>query len=346
MKYLMRRLIFSALALGLALVAAGEQEALAGKSQPGELNLAFTRVESEAAQTLLRSTVIPVRNRNSDYMPSGEVPLLLLERPTEGILRLQLEKVIARHSPKNARELKLKRQGDIIVAQVEDHRYWASLSSGAYKFTDTRNSMVNRSRFRDFKEAVQTALQFIAEKKVAELIEGETLDILFVSAVKNALTEVGKGVPMEEFLSDFYVVFGRRYRGVPIIGSRLTVRLNSEGKVAALEKSWRPIKAVSEKPARIREKQLQALIVQDPKFKRYSEKPVNPEDIVIAHHRCGYLEGPVNYRQEALRPGCIVSFRIGEQFAESYPQIVISLEEGLCGEEVLGDKVTQKARKE
>jgi len=346
MKYLMRRLIFSALALGLALVAAGEQEALADKSQPGELNLAFTKVENEAAQRLLRSNVIPVRNRNSDYMPSGEVPLLLLERPTEGILRLQLEKVIARHSPKNARELKVKRQGDIIVAQAGDHRYWASLSSGAYKFTDARNSMVNRSRFRDFKEAVQTALQFIAEKKVAELIEGESLDILFVSAVKNALTEVGKGVPTEEFLSDFYVVFGRRYRGVPVIDSRLMVRLNSEGKVFALEKSWRSVEGVSDKSARVSKKPLQTSIIQDPKFKRYSEKSVKSEDITIVHRRCGYLEAPVNYRQAALRPGCIVSFRIGDQFAESYPQIVVSLEEGICGEELWGDKVAQKARKE
>ena len=339
MQYLMRRLIFSVLAMGLALVAAGEQQALGDKPQPGELNLAFAEVESDSAQKLLDSDVIPVRNRITDYMPAGEVPVLLLERPNEGTIRLQLEKAIARHSSKNARELKLKRLGDILVARVGHHRYWASLSSGAYKFTDNRNSMVVRTRFSDFKEVVQTALHFIAEKKVVELIEGETLDILFVSAVKNVLTEFGKAEPLEEFLSDHYVVFGRRYRGIPVIDSRLMVRLNSEGRVVALEKSWRSIEAVSDKPARVSEKPLQALITQDPKFKRYSEKPVNPEDIVIVQRRCGYIEAPVNYRQAALRPGCIVSFRIGDQFTESYPQIVVSLEEGMCGEELWGPEL-------
>lgn len=336
MKYLFRQYIFFVLVMTLALVPTGGQQLFAGMSQTGDLNLAITKVKSQSAQTLLGSDVIPVRNRNTTYMPSGEVPVLLLEKPSESAIRLQLEKVIDRHSPQLDRKVKLTRRKDILVAEAAEHHYWASLNSGAYKFTDSKDSMVVSSRFRDFKKAVQAALHFIAEKKVVGLIEGETLDILSVSAVKNALTEVGKDEPLEEFLSDYYIIFGRRYRGIPVIGSRILVRLKSDGKVAALEKSWRPIESASDKPARISKKPLQTLIAKEPKFKRYSEKPVNPEDIAIVRRRCGYIEAPVSYRQAALRPGCIVSFRIDDQYAESYPQIIVSLEEGVRGEELWG----------
>jgi hypothetical protein len=140
MQYVMRRLIFAALALGFALVAALEQQPLADKPQPAELNLAFAKVESDSVQKLLGSDVIAVRNRNTDYMPAGEVPVLLLARPNEDTIRRQLEKAIARHSPQLVRKVKFKRQGDILVTHAGDHRYWANLSSGAYKFTDNRNS--------------------------------------------------------------------------------------------------------------------------------------------------------------------------------------------------------------
>ena len=341
MKYLFRQFIFFVLVMALALVTTEGQQVFADMSQAGDLDLVFAKVKSKSAQTLLGSDVIPVRNRNTNYMPSGEVPVLLLEKPSESAIRLKLEKVVARHSPHIDRKIKLKRLGDIFVADAAEHCYWASLSSGAYKFTDKKDSMVVRSRFSDFKEAVQMALHFIAEKKIVELIEGETLDILFVSAVKNALTEVGKDTPLEEFLSDYYIIFGRRYRGIPVIGSRIMVRLKSDGKVAALEKSWRPIESVSDKPARVSKKPLQALIAQDPKLMRYSKKPVNPEDIVIVRRRCGYMEAPVSYRQAALRPGCVISFRIGDQYAESYPQMIVSLEEGVLGEELWGPELIE-----
>jgi hypothetical protein len=339
MKYLCRQNIFFGLVLTLALVATEDQQVFAEMSQSGGLNLAITKVKSKSAQTLLGSDSIPVRNRNTTYMPSGEVQVLLLERPDESAIRLQLERVIDRHSPQLDRKVKLTRRKDILVAEAAEHHYWASLNSGAYKFTDSKDSMVNRSRLSDFKEAVQVALHFIAEKKVVDLTEGETLDIIFVSAVKNALTEFGKAEPLEEFLSDYYIIFGRRYRGIPVIGSRIMVRLKSDGKIAALERSWRPIESVSDKPARISKKPLQALIAQDPKFKQYSKKPVNPEDIAVIRRRCGYLEAPVSYQQAALRPGCIVSFRIGDQYAESYPQIIVPLEEGVRGEELWGPEL-------
>lgn len=336
MKYLLRQFIFFALVMAVALVPTEDQQVFAEMFQASDLNFVFAKVKSESAQTLLGSDVIPVRNRNTNYMPSGEVPVLLLEKPSESAIRIQLEKVISRHSPQLDRKIKLKRLGEILVADAGEHCYWASLSSGAYKFTDNKDSMVARSRFSGFKEAVQMAIHFIAEKKIVGLIEGETVDILSVSAVKNALTEVGKDEPLEEFLSDYYIIFGRRYRGIPVIGSRILVRLKSDGKVAALEKSWRPIESASDKPARIIKKPLQTLIAKEPKFKRYSEKPVNPEDIAIVRRRCGYIEAPVSYRQAALRPGCIVSFRIDDQYAESYPQIIVSLEEGVRGEDLLG----------
>ena len=54
---------------------------------------------------------------------------------------------------------------------------------------------------------------------------------------------------------------------------------------------------------------------------------VSPEDITIVDQKCGYLEAPINYTQEYLRPGCSVSFKIEESTAETYPQIFIPLED-------------------
>jgi hypothetical protein len=54
------------------------------------------------------------------------------------------------------------------------------------------------------------------------------------------------------------------------------------------------------------------------------------------------MEAPVNYSQISLRPGCIVSFKIGEKRDEAYPQMIISLEDNIEIETLLGKKADEK----
>jgi hypothetical protein len=146
--------------------------------------------------------------------------------------------------------------------------------------------------------------------------------------LKNALTTVDDIKPKEEFISDYYVGFGRRFEGVPIIGSRIVIRLNGNGDIAMVQKIWRQLVEVSLEKSIISDSPIEELIIKDPMFyERYGKEPISPEDITIIDKKCGYMEAPVNYQQEELRPGCSVSFRIGKSIDETYPQMILSLED-------------------
>jgi hypothetical protein len=258
-----------------------------------------------------------------------------------------LKQIILQHSKQKISNEAIKMTGNIYVAKVKTAAYWISKSSGSYKFTETANSMAFPTKISDFKRAVQKALDYTGQHRLIELTEGEEVDILFVSAVKNVLTKVdekkGPEKPIEEFTSDYYIGFGRRYKGIPIWGSQLIIRIDGEGNVASVQKNWRKISKVSSEKAKISTKSLEQIILSDSMFyKKYSEKPLNAKDIQIVDKKCGYMEAPVNYSQTSLRPGCIVSFKIGDLMDETYPQITIPLEDKMNIETLWGSKASEK----
>lgn len=71
------------------------------------------------------------------------------------------------------------------------------------------------------------------------------MDIVIVSCIKNASVSSNNRTPSEEFISDYYVGFGRRFNGVPIIGSKLVLRIDGDGDVAMVNKTWRQIERVT-----------------------------------------------------------------------------------------------------
>jgi hypothetical protein len=274
------------------------------------------------------------------------VPVLESEPLKDEESKIKLKQTVARHSKQEIRDEEIKMAGNIYIAKVKTASYWISRSSGSYKFTENANSMTTPTKIKDFKLAVQMALDYLGRHKLIELTVGEEADILFVSAVKNVLTKVdekkGPEKPIEEFTSDYYVGFGRRYKGIPVWGSQLIIRLDGEGKVASVQKNWRKISEVSSEKAKISTKPLEQIILSDPIFyKKYSEKPLNAKDIQIVDKKCGYMEAPVNYSQTSLRPGCIVSFKIGDLMDETYPQIIIPLEDNMNIEALWGKKANE-----
>lgn len=310
------------------------------------LNLTKIKIESTDARTLLKSDSILVRKRKTDYEPKGELPVLKLETINDDICRQRLLKVVQKHSQKDVTGREMKNMGDIFVIGLDDVSYWISRASGAYKFTETKNSMATPTKVEHFKEAVQMALDYLGKNQLIELIDGEEIDILFVSAVKNALTIVDEIKPQEEFISDYYVGFGRRFKGVPIIGSRLVIRLNGNGDIVMVQKTWRQIVEVSTEKAVISRKSIQEIITKDPIFyERHGKDRISPKEITIIDKQCGYMEAPVNYDQEYLRPGCNVSYRIGKSADETYPQIIIPLEDGGNIQKLWGRKYKSKQQK-
>jgi len=238
------------------------------------------------------------------------------------------------------RPAKVKMLGSLMTMPAKDAAAWIHPASGGYKYTVTKNSMTQPTRLKDFKEAVQKSLDYIARHQLITLADGEELDIVSVSVVNNVLSDVKKPEdPLEQFQSDYYVSFGRRFRGVPLIGSNLTLRLDGEGKVAMISKNWRPIAAV-EVSAPLREERLEEIIFRSPEFREaYSNRNLSPRDIHIASVRAGYIEAPFDYAQEHIRPGVIVTFWVGATREEMDVELLLPLEKDGDSARLLGQRV-------
>jgi hypothetical protein len=315
------------------------------------LDMTKITVDSPKARRLLKADSIKIRRAKTDYIPTGELPVLKLESVNDDICQERLLAVADKFLTNKRGKMKVKSSGGTLALETEDASCWINRGSGSYNLTRTRNCMVVPTKIDHFNEVVQKALQHVGDNQLVDLIEGEEMDILFVSVVHNALSvaegsikdeskqeDMKKYKLVEEFKSDHYVGFGRRFKGVPIVGSRLVVRLDGNGELAMVQKNWRKITEVTTKKAVISSSPIPSLLVRSPGFFRQEgQKPVKAEDIRIRNMKCGYIEAPVNYRQEYLRPGCVVSFQVGPR-GENFSQTTTPLEEDVKLEQLLGIK--------
>ncbi len=60
------------------------------------------------------------------------------------------------------------------------------------------------------------------------------------------------------------------------------------------------------------------------------------EEIRVLNLHCGYLEAPIDFEQELLRPGCLVSFSVGENPSDIADQLILALEEDGRPDKLLG----------
>lgn len=305
------------------------------------------RIESPQAREALKQDAIKVRRPREDFRPAAEWPVLKLEPEDEALYRKEFQAAAGRFLQGRNEEGAIKESGGLFKLRTKTVSCWASRASGSYKLTDIRDPMVAPTKIRDVDEAVQKALQYVGENRLLELADGEEMDILFLSTVKNARAEVRrtagrtadpdiKGAGdiesdklVEEFNSDTYVGFGRRFKGVPVIGSRLVFRLDGNGKVAMIHKNWRKIVGVQAPGEAIDAVTLQALreiIAGHPEFCAMSKdrKPVSAEEIQLVNVEWGYMEAPSSYSQASLRPGAVVMFKVGK-FGEGTSQLAVSL---------------------
>jgi hypothetical protein len=307
---------------------ADQTEALEDGQGTGQLlDLAVVVIQSPEARAFFRSDTIRVRKTPSAYMPKGTLALLALDKPTEEECRDRLAGVLSAHGMKKLG--RMEKLGGALGIELEGASCWLHPASGGYKFTVTDSVMSKPTRLKNFKEAVQIGLDYIAKNQLIELGQDEEIDIVSVSAVHNALTEVkSPDLPIEQFVSDYYVSFGRRFRGIPVIGSQLTIRLDGDGDVAMEKMTWRHIRLVEEGKVRITETPLQELVFNSPQFQElWGSQEMSPEDIHITEFQAGYMEAPVSWVQEWLRPGCLVCFWVGKNKDEQASQILLSLEE-------------------
>lgn len=323
----------------LVLVPVQADRSLATEEQdPGRLDLARMKIESDSVREFLKAESIAVRNRETRYVPEGSLPVLRMEAVTDEACRSRLPELFHKLAGPEEKAGRVKEKSGMYVIQGSEYSIWMSRASGAYGFTKKRDENVGPTRVGHFKEAVRIALDYLAEKRLVDLIADEEIDLLVVSQLRNAVVVVEKTeFPKDVFVSDHYVRFGRRYRGVPVIGSHVTMRIDSRGEVVMVDKTWRRIEGIEEKPAEVVRKPVPERLLADPRFREiYDRRKISPEDIIVRSVRSGYMEAPLNYRQSTLRPGISVGFTVGEAEEEMPNLLVMALEEDIDLDDLWG----------
>ncbi len=310
--------------------------------QENELDLGRVNINSPLARDFLKTDSIKIRRPDTDYRPSGILPILDLEPVNDSACRELLDRLMKKYSL----EGEVLYMKEIYAVQGQDAALWVDRASGAFKMTKIRESMSTQASI-DSDEALQIALDHIAREQLVQLSDDEELDVLFVSAVRNAVSRKGEETPMDEFLSDHYVAFGRRYKGIPIAGSELTLRLDGNGDVAMVKRVWRRIEQFDTAEVRVTETPMEDLIARDSEFQeRFPDTPVSAEDIHIINMQCGFLEAPTDFAQRQLRPGCNVTFHIGDSRDEAPSQIFLSLETDVSRDELLGKQFDSQVQQD
>lgn len=316
-----------------------------------DLDLLHIEIASPEVRSMLGTDRIPLRNPNADYRPTGEVPLPIFEQMDEdmamdrltqlqsrfgaGVLDPQGEVIILRSQAekkdshimgewldhisrdKNERQVDVSRSLEGQLTRLQGYRAWVARASGSWKLTFVEASMARPSRIENVAEAARMALDQLALHQLVQLGEGESMDIVSASSVRNAI--VGSDSPSrphDQFTSDYYVTFGRRLHGIPVIGSRLVVRLNADGRIAAVEKSWREIVGYGEVGYRLSDQPMENLVRDAIARQNPTGEEPQASPPMIRSQSCGYMEAPGNASQQVLVPGCRILIEGDELPAE------------------------------
>ncbi|MCK4420576.1 hypothetical protein KAW48_02170 [candidate division WOR-3 bacterium] len=287
-----------------------------------DYNLSFLKIEDKAIIGFIGSDEIPIRAK-SFTLPSGEYPLLTLIEIREEKIRSILEENIQTFSKVRIPEGQIKDLGHIFNAEIGTKIYWVSKASGAYSFSETKNIMSSPSKIKNHKDAVKLALGHLVELQLIKLSKYETIDVLYVSNVMNAATLDGKEEPFMVYPSDYFVSFGRRYKGIPVIGSYLTLRIGGEGKLFGVQRNWREVTEELDKGVKVDETIVLQKVKDQLLERRVIEKEKDIKKIEIVSITCGYFEGYISNVQNKMGLGCLVNYKHSD--AEMISQLVFPI---------------------
>jgi len=297
------------------------------------MDLAEYKIVNAKVAKFLKAETIKVRRLSFVDRPREPLPVIKLRKPDDTVSEDRLNKILKTFGHE---QVEIHKKGNTLTAKHDSFVCWAHQASGGFKYTKKRNDVAETS-FRDFKEAVNTALEIVEKTGIVKLFEGEEMDILSVSAINNAVATVeNPETPQELFISDYYVSFGRRFNGVPIVGSYLVFRLDAEKNPVMIKMNWREIVSPGEIVTPMK-KEITEILSEHPDYRQAFGEEKSPQDIVITQMQSGYIEAPLNFRQIELHPGSLVSFKMGPTMDEEAVQLVLPLEEQYAGKSILGD---------
>jgi len=190
-------------------------------------------------------------------------------------------------------EYTISRPGKGISYASKQNGFWA-----VKKHDFPRNSTVVQNAG----DAVNRALSQIAEKGLISTLKGETIDVTGIASTHYAgwmangsqLVAVGfvdakSGEKLKQYRSEYTVYFGRKYKGVPILGNSLVARLDSDGLLVAVMNSWREIAGEVGLPVSVQTASQVA-----PELSAEQD-----EAFELANTVCGYTEGSSGKQTEA-----------------------------------------------
>jgi hypothetical protein len=197
--------------------------------------------------------------------------------------------------------------GSTLGLKLEKGMAWIAKRTGALTIK-THDGVRGITEVKNAQEAVNIALAQIEKTHLIDLSEYESLDVISVTATYHAGWKESDGKiepvyfdpgdnkdPVAQFKSDYTVYFGRRYRGVPIIGPTLGVRLDATGRMVAFMKNWRDIAGETGE-------HLDILTQKDIDENRNTKLS---KELYVKCLRCGYVEDTgVGYLQEYPGVGC------------------------------------------
>jgi hypothetical protein len=332
-----------------------------GDGEQDDLDVLEIAIENSAVRSMLGADRIALRNPDTFYRPIGEALVPIFEEVSEedllnqidvlqsrfgqGRVESQDEIIIVRSGYEGSSRSQLGEWLDVLSRDAEErpvevdrsieggieplrgYRAWVSRASGAWKLTVVDGSMARPTQIENVVQAAQLALARLADLELLDLAEGESLDIVSASSVRNAVVNAGNpDDPQSQFTSDYYVVFGRRVHGIPVLGSRLVVRLGAEGQLASVEKSWRKIVGYGDLSYSLSDQSIEELMIGALSDADEAGTEPGAEPPQVQALSCGYMEAPGNRTQQVLVPGCRILARDGgdEQGDSSY-ELDISL---------------------
>lgn len=299
------------------------------------IDLAEYKIVNPKVANFLNAETIKVRRFSFTDRPMEPLPVIKTRKVDDTICKNRLDKITKLFSKGL---VEIEKRCNTYTTIDENFAGWIHNASGGFKYTKKKN-IAKKTSFRDFKEAVNVALEFIVQTMMIRLTEGEELDIISVSTVNNAVASVKNSkTPDEQFVSDYYVSFGRRFKGIPIVGSYLSLRLDAEKNPIMIKMNWREIVGVGEvvKPMK---KEIKEILYEHPDFQRAFEDEINIEDIIITQIQSGYIEAPLSFKQNEFRPGSVVSFKKKDSFNEASVQLILPLEKQYADRSILGENM-------
>jgi hypothetical protein len=262
------------------------------------MDLGEYKISDAKVAKFLKAEKIKVRRLSFTDRPREPLPVIKLRKPDYAASEDRLNKILETFGHG---KVKIHKKGNTLTAERDSFVCWVHQASGGFKYTKKRNKVAETS-FQNFKEAVNTALEIVEKTRIVRLQEGEEMDILSVSAINNAVATVEKpDTPQELFISDYYVSFGRRFNGVPIVGSYLVFRLDAEKNPVMIKMNWREISSPGEIVTPVK-KEITEILSENPDYRQAFGKEKSPQNIFITQMQSGYIEAPLNFQQNELHP--------------------------------------------